>query len=74
MMNATPASAAAAGTASGCRFVSWQANARCRLQSSGLPVNRYSIDASNVAMPRNEKKPAISVTVVKTIDDDCAGS
>ena len=33
----------------------------------------YSIDDKMVAIPRNEKNPAISVTVVKTMDDDCAG-
>jgi hypothetical protein len=29
---------------------------------------------NNVAIPRKLKKPATSVTVVNTIDDDCAGS
>jgi len=32
-----------------------------------------SIDDKIVEIPRNEKNPAISVTVVKTMDDDCAG-
>ena len=29
---------------------------------------------STVAIPRNEKKPTMSVTVVRMIDEDCAGS
>ena len=29
---------------------------------------------NSVAMPRNEKKPATSVTVVSSIDEDVAGS
>ncbi len=31
-------------------------------------------DISNEAKPRNEAKPTMSVTVVRKIDDDCAGS
>ena len=34
----------------------------------------YSSPESNVAMPRNDKNPDTSVTVVSTIVDDCAGS
>ena len=33
-----------------------------------------SISASNFANPRKLKKPTTSVTVVKIIEEDCAGS
>ncbi len=34
----------------------------------------FELDISNEAKPRNEAKPTMSVTVVRKIDDDCAGS
>src|SRR5262245_48966765 len=34
----------------------------------------HNNDDSSVAIPRNDMNPATSVTVVKMIDDDCAGS
>jgi hypothetical protein len=40
-----------------------------RPQSSPHRRRQRSV-ASNVAIPRKEKKPAISVTVVRTIDED----
>ncbi|MDH3232343.1 MAG: hypothetical protein OEQ29_02370 [Alphaproteobacteria bacterium] len=48
-----------------------------RATAHGASVCRYpavSMKESIVAMPRNDMKPAISVTVVRTIDEAVAGS
>ena len=45
------------------------------LQCSKVAVLVYaSMPDSNVAIPRNDKNPAMSVIVVSTIDDATAGS
>jgi len=41
---------------------------------AGPPQPETSTPESAVAIPRKERKPAISVTVVKMIDEDSAGS
>ncbi|MCA1779422.1 MAG: prolyl oligopeptidase family serine peptidase [Xanthomonadaceae bacterium] len=41
---------------------------------SGVIRRGYSMNASSIAVPRNEKKPATSVMVVRMIDDAVAGS
>ena len=38
------------------------------------PVPGYISPAISVAIPRKLKNPVTSVTVVRTIEDDCAGS
>src|SRR6266550_5675349 len=60
---------------------------RCERQSQEKPADKagrqeeslhrgysYRNDEKIVARPRNERNPLTSVTVVSTIDDDCAGS
>jgi hypothetical protein len=39
-----------------------------------LSLQRYSVLDSSVASPRKLKNPTLSVTVVRMIDDDWAGS
>jgi hypothetical protein len=43
-----------------------------RIESNYQPAT--SSEEKSVAIPRKEKKPQTSVTVVSTIEDDCAGS
>src|SRR5439155_6021603 len=43
-------------------------------EAGGAHVHGHSADAKMVARPRKVRNPVTSVTVVRTIDDDCAGS